>query len=144
MSVYLLDTDHLSIIQRPVEPEYSHLMKRIGGCDLEEIAVSIISFHEQMLGWQAYLKRARTPESVVRGYEMFERIIADFAAMPVVPFDANAATVYSRLRADKTRISTMDLRIASIALATGMVLITRNTVDFEKVPGLQLQDWTVP
>jgi tRNA(fMet)-specific endonuclease VapC len=36
----------------------------------------------------------------------------------------------------------MDLRIASIALANNMTLLTRNTVDFERVPGLIQEDWT--
>jgi tRNA(fMet)-specific endonuclease VapC len=41
------------------------------------------------------------------------------------------------------RIPTMDQRIASIAIAQRMILVTRNTVDFERIPGLELQDWTL-
>jgi tRNA(fMet)-specific endonuclease VapC len=37
----------------------------------------------------------------------------------------------------------MDLRIASIAIANQMTLLTRNRVDFERVPGLMFEDWTV-
>jgi tRNA(fMet)-specific endonuclease VapC len=37
----------------------------------------------------------------------------------------------------------MDLRIASIALSQGLILLTRNTRDFSKVPGLVTQDWTI-
>jgi len=36
----------------------------------------------------------------------------------------------------------MDLRIGSIAMANGMTVLTRNTVDFEKIPNLQVEDWT--
>lgn len=36
----------------------------------------------------------------------------------------------------------MDLRIASIALVEGATVLTANTIDFEKVPGLAIEDWT--
>ena len=41
------------------------------------------------------------------------------------------------------RISTMDLRIASIALSRDMTVLTCNLGDFRKVPGLKVADWTV-
>ncbi|MGD0518047.1 MAG: hypothetical protein ABSA26_10990 [Thermoguttaceae bacterium] len=47
------------------------------------------------------------------------------------------------MRKSKVRIGTMDLRIASIALAQGFTILTRNLVDFEKVPNLKVEDWTV-
>ena len=40
------------------------------------------------------------------------------------------------------QIGPMDLRIASIVLANDMVLLTRNTVDFERIPGLRFEDWS--
>lgn len=38
----------------------------------------------------------------------------------------------------------MDLRIAAIVIANQMTLLTRNTVDFERVPNLAFEDWTIP
>ena len=38
----------------------------------------------------------------------------------------------------------MDLRIASIALAGDCTVLTRNLVDFQKVPQLRIEDWTRP
>ena len=51
---------------------------------------------------------------------------------------------FETLRQQRVRIGTMDLRIASIALARGYTVLTRNLVDFEKVPGLAAEDWTRP
>ena len=48
---------------------------------------------------------------------------------------------YLRLKSQKLRIGTRDLRIASIALAHGATLITRNRRDFDIVPSLQLEVW---
>ncbi|ETX07465.1 MAG: hypothetical protein ETSY2_11025 [Candidatus Entotheonella gemina] len=36
----------------------------------------------------------------------------------------------------------MDLRIASIALSRNMTVLSRNLVDFMRVPGLRVEDWT--
>jgi tRNA(fMet)-specific endonuclease VapC len=44
----------------------------------------------------------------------------------------------------RVRVATMDLRIASIAISQHMTFITRNTVDYERIPGLIVQDWTIP
>ena len=48
---------------------------------------------------------------------------------------------FTRFRKQGIRIGTMDLRIASIALAHVATLLTRNTVDFAQVPGLCFENW---
>jgi tRNA(fMet)-specific endonuclease VapC len=140
---YLLDTDYISILQRQSGLEYAMLISRIAQHGPTELAFSIISFHEQVLGCHAYINRVHRASDVVRGYGMLTRILRDFAVAPVVPFDAAAAAVFNGLLAQQVRVATMDLRIASIVLSRGMVLITRNVRDFRKVPGLPVEDWTV-
>ncbi|MBV9389986.1 MAG: hypothetical protein JOZ78_26485 [Chroococcidiopsidaceae cyanobacterium CP_BM_ER_R8_30] len=47
---YLLDTDHLSILQRQAGQDYTNLSTRMAGYPLSDFAVSTVTFHEQMLG----------------------------------------------------------------------------------------------
>jgi tRNA(fMet)-specific endonuclease VapC len=54
-----------------------------------------------------------------------------------------AIAMFDELRDQRVRVSTMDLRIASIAISCNLVLLTRNVRDFTKVPGLVTEDWTV-
>lgn len=54
---YLLDTDHLSILQRQTGTDYSNLSTRMAQYPLSDFAVSIVTFHEQMLGCHAYINR---------------------------------------------------------------------------------------
>lgn len=118
-------------------------MARIAQYPLTEFAFSIISMHEQVLGCHTYIIRARTANDVIRGYDMLAQVLQDFTVSPVLPFDAAAAAVFDSLLAQRVRIGRMDLRIASIALARGLVVVTRNTSDFGKVPDLQIEDWTI-
>jgi len=57
--------------------------------------------------------------------------------------DANAIAVFDEMRKQKVCVSTMDLRIAAIAISNNLVLLTRNSSDFSKVPDLLMEDWTV-
>lgn len=56
------------------------------------------------------------------------------------------ANVIARLerisRRQQVRIGTRDLRIAALALSKNATLVTRNTRDFAKVPGLHIVDWS--
>lgn len=119
------------------------MLARMSRLPRTDLAFCIISFHEQALGCNAYIAQARTAADVVRGYRMFDRVLAAFAAAIVLPFDANASTAFDVLAVQRVRIATTDLRIASIALSQGSTSVTRNTRDFSRVPGLLTEDWTI-
>jgi tRNA(fMet)-specific endonuclease VapC len=140
--MFLFDTDHLGIIQRQTEPEFSRLWTRIDQHPPTAFSTSIVSFHEQLLGWNSYLNRARDTAGVIRAYAMFERILKDFASAQVAGFDQAAASLFDAMRVMRIRIPTLDLRIASIALSKNFTLLTRNMSHFRKVPGLKAEDWT--
>lgn len=73
---------------------------------------------------------------------MIARLRAQF---PTMPFDDAAAEEYGNLRAYLNAtghlIGPNDLMIASIALANGLTLVTHNTSEFCRAPGLMLEDW---
>jgi tRNA(fMet)-specific endonuclease VapC len=63
--------------------------------------------------------------------------------MNVLSFSSDAQQTYDRLRKQRIRIATMDLRIASVAVVTDSTLRSRNLQDFRQVPGLRVEDWTI-
>jgi tRNA(fMet)-specific endonuclease VapC len=139
---YRLDTDHISILQQESGPEFATPLARMNQVAREDLVFSVVRFHEQVLGAHTYINQARKADGVVRGYSMLARILRQFAKAPVLPFDADAAAVFDGLGAHRLRAAIMDLRVASTALSRGLVLLTRNTADFARVPGLVIEDWT--
>ena len=127
---YLLDTNPITILQRQIGSEFAAMMARIAQHPPSQLAFSIISLHEQVLGCHIYINQAQTADGVIRGYRMLNQVLTAFAAAPVLPFDAAAAAVFENLVARRVRIGRMDLRIAAIALSRGMIVVTRNARDF--------------
>ena len=140
--MYLLDTDHLSLLQRG-GAEAKRLLARLANAGSSEIAVTIISYEEQTRGWFSYLARARSLEAQVKAYQLLKKHLANYCTIPVIDFDSEAAEIFARLQHARLRIGTMDLKIAAIALAHEATLLTRNRNDFERIAGLKIDDWTV-
>ncbi len=141
--MFVLDTDHIGILQRQRGAEFDTLIANLSKCDPLEIFTSIVSFHEQINGWTKYIKGSSDTSRTVRGYSQLEQILTDFANAQVLPFSSTAAEVFDDLRTRKIRVATMDLRIASIVISSQMTLLTRNAVDFERIPNINIEDWTV-
>lgn len=138
----VLDTDHLSVLQWQERPACDRLLVRLDGLAPDDIATTIISFQEQVQGWQAYLSRARTPVQVVSAYAKLEAIWRSFLKMNVLSFTDEAQARFTEIRKICRRMKTMDLRIASIALVSNATLLSRNLRDFRQVPDLTVEDWT--
>lgn len=68
--------------------------------------------------------------------------------LEIADFDQVAAETYGRLRnvleRDGTPIGPLDTQIAAHALALGISLVTNNTREFARVPGLRLENWVQP
>lgn len=139
---YLLDSDPISLIDR-AGLEGARIISRIAPLPPDSIAVSLISYEEKMRGWMAEIARFSSGERQIASYERLDRMRQYYCITPLMPFDADALTQFQSLWLQRLRVGTMGLKIAAIALAHDMTLLTRNTVDFAKVPGLRLEDWTV-
>jgi tRNA(fMet)-specific endonuclease VapC len=139
---YVLDTDHISLIQRKQNPEYRAIQANFALHASDEIFLSIVSFHEQVLGAHNYLARARSDQDVVHGYRLMADALKVFQSRSVLEMNLGATTTLDQLLGSRVRVKTMDLRIAAITLSVGGVLVTRNSRDFSRVPGLVIEDWT--
>ena len=78
----------------------------------------LFSFHEQVIGAHSFINRAQTNTDMARGYTLLLETLNSFAKAPVLPFDAKAIAIFDEKRSQKVRVSTMDLRIAAIAILT--------------------------
>lgn len=140
---FILDTDHLSIVQQRRGPAFIRLSIRLAKVDRTEIGVTIISFQEQMKGWLALLNRARASAQIVMAFGELARMARSFCKMNVVSYTDSAEDQFVALRRQRIRIGTTDLRLACVCIVTGATLLTRNIRDFRQVPGLQVEDWTI-
>ncbi len=139
MSLWILDTDHLSLLQRG----HSIVRKRLNTTRAEQIAITIISAEEQIRGRLKIIRQAKSSSELVLPYQRLRDLLEDFSTINLLDFTSDASIIYDELVRQKIRIGTQDLRIAAIALAAKGIMVTRNRRDFEKVPMLQLEDWTV-
>ena len=140
----ILDTDHLTVIQRATGPAYAALRRRLQQAGRRESCTTIVSFEEQMRGWLTVLARSRDIQQEVAAYRRLHALLMFFDDIAVLDFDTPAADLFSQLRRARVRIGSMDLKIAAIALSHGAMLLSRNLTDFRQVPGLHVEDWTQP
>jgi tRNA(fMet)-specific endonuclease VapC len=142
MTCYVLDTDHFSLYQRRY-PQVSKLIVSTRQSSLDLLTITVISVEEQYAGRLAQIRKANTSETLIAAYHRLQQTYHLFSGLPVLKYTANADQRFCEFRSEGIRIGTQDLRIASIVLDHDAVLVTRNLQDFEKVPGLRTQDWSV-
>jgi tRNA(fMet)-specific endonuclease VapC len=140
--MYLLDTDHITLLDRGGE-EGERLRLRLTSIPTEEVVASVVSYEEQMRGWLAYIAQLRVVDRQVAAYQRLTRMLEFYCATPLLPFDEPAVEQFHRLWMARLRIGTMDLKIAAIAFAHNATLLSRNLVDFGKIPALRVEDWTL-
>ena len=134
--MYILDTNVLSELMRPA-PQAS-VLQWVDGQSAQLLFTTAITKAEIELGI-ALLPAGKRHDALANHAEiMFEE---DFANR-CLPFDQDCARIYANLVAARTRlglpVSVEDAQIAAICVANRKVLITRNTVDFVQIEGLNV------
>ena len=137
----ILDTDHLSLVDKDTMAAFN-IGRRLAVVPPGEVAVSIITYEEQMRGWLSYVAQANNSVRQVEAYQKLRLFVERFHQIPLIDYDTAASVEFQRLRHEGVRIGTMDLKIAATCLARGATLLTRSLKDFGKVPGLRAEDWS--
>ncbi len=132
---YLLDTNIcVYLINR--KPQYEAVLRHMDGLAYNDILISAITIAELRYG----VANSTKPE---QNREKFESFIERF---DIVDFDDAAAAAYGRIRTELknagTPIGPLDTLIAAHAASLKCTLVTNNVREFERVPGLKIENWT--
>jgi tRNA(fMet)-specific endonuclease VapC len=133
MPQYMLDTDISSYI---MNQSSERTTQRLGAAAVGDVCISAITKSELMYGVEVSPRHEKDQRSL----EIFLRHI------DVLGYPGDAALDYAQVRAFlKPRgiiIGANDLLIAAHARCLGLTLVTNNTREFGRVPGLKIENWT--
>lgn len=141
--MFILDTDQFSLLEWREGAARQNLLKRLSQIPPEQVFTTIVTYEEQTRGWMAYAARARTTAQQVEAYGRLKRHLHIYSRVRVLDFDERAGAEFDRLKAMRIKIGSMDMKIASIALANGATLLTKNSKDFIRIPSLHIEDWAI-
>ena len=129
---FLLDTNICIYI---IKNKYLDIVKKMEKVGIENIGVSSITIAEMEYGIS---KSTKPNESESKLYEFL-------VPFTVLDFNVSAARYYGKIRNELNRkgtpIGTMDLLIASIAIANRLKIVTNNEKEFERISGLRIENW---
>lgn len=134
MLKYLLDTNIVIYVIKYRPPEVREVFNRHHG----RMAISAVTLAELLHGAE---KSADVPRNL--------RVVEDFCSrLDVLPYGIKAAQHYGSIRAALERrgqpIGVNDLHIAAHARSEGLVLVSNNLREFDRVEGLLTENWLAP
>ena len=133
MLKYMLDTNIVIYTVKNRPQPVREAFKRHQG----QMCISTVTVGELIFG----AERSAQPERNLADIEGLT------ARLEVSPFDVAAATHFGQLRAELyssgNPIGPYDMMIAGHARSLGLILVTNNTKEFDRVPGLRLENWVV-
>ena len=129
----LLDTNLcIHVIRHRPQP----VLRRFEDYGIGEVGVSSVTVAELRYG----AEKSSRPEQNLEALGRF------LLPLEVLAFGGEAAAAYGRVRAvlgrDGTPIGPLDTLIAAHAVSVSVTLVTNNTREFQRVPGLEVEDWT--
>ena len=139
MKLFILDTDTLSLQHRG----HSFVCENVGLHDAEDLAISVITVEEQLSGWYTMLRKAKSVSNLARAYARLAECVESVSDLRVLTFDEACIQRFNMLHRLRTGVRGPDLKIAATVLQFDGTLVTRNTRDFAKIPGLRFVDWSV-
>jgi tRNA(fMet)-specific endonuclease VapC len=141
MAIYILDTDHISLLLGNYQPVRDKVLQLKAEC-----SITVISVQEIFNGWVGQLNRVENEAYKIEIYQRLHLTTQFIQQMPVLNYEQAASVQYQQIiKANpilaKRRLE-KDMRIAAIALANNAIIVTRNKRDFEQVPQLTIEDWS--
>jgi tRNA(fMet)-specific endonuclease VapC len=138
----LLDTYHATFLKYPDSELGRRMIDRLDAASASEfVGVAIVTVEERMRGWLAAIAKEKSALRQVIGYRELALLFEFYQEFEIVPFDEAAALRFDDLRRQKLRIGSRDLKIAATALVNDALLLSANLADFERVPGLRVENW---
>jgi len=131
MIKYMLDTNIVIYIikRRPIE------LLQLFNQHTGQLCISSITLGELMHG----VEKSQQADKNLKNVEDF------ISRLEVLDYDLKAATHYGDIRADLERkgtpIGVNDVHIAGHARSEGLIIVTNNIKEFERVAGLRIENW---
>ena len=135
MPLYMIDTDISSYMMKRSN---RFVLERLQTVAVSDLCMSAVTKSELMFGVEISPRQQKNQASLDELLQYVE----------VLDYPADAALDYAQIRAHLkmrgTMIGTNDLLIAAHARYLGLTLVTNNTREFERVPQLKIENWTLP
>ena len=129
---YMLDTN---ICIYAILGGSEHLDRRLDQCDAGDLVMSAITLGELEVG----LAKSGSPDLARSD------AAAILSEVGVMPFDEEAARVFGRIQAAApSRRGAYDRQIAAHAISLEVALVTNNEKDFDGIPEIVVENWTLP
>ena len=131
---YLLDTNVLIYLIKNQPPVVAERVNRLSPED--RLAMSYVSYAELLAGAERSSQRERVIQRLER---LRQEIMVLYPDNPAIC--QHYAEQFTALKTAGTPIGANDLWIACHALAEGATLVTNNTREFQRIAGLQMENW---